>query len=124
MGAAALVSATILVGAGSATAAPTSPQDPDACAYGHVCAYRDVRAIGKIWTSPGCGFFNLGNMGLGDRISSIVMYLNGQNPSAQAYNWGGSAGWIKVGPLIIWPTNSYSYWGSENDIIDAVQVNC
>jgi hypothetical protein len=85
------------------------------------CYYDGINLTGKIWTAPGCGWFDLGRFSppLNDRISSIN---NRGNGAIQPYNWTGSS-WQPVGNLL--PVGqAFSYQGSLNNIIDAVSIAC
>ncbi|MCC5578590.1 peptidase inhibitor family I36 protein [Microtetraspora sp. AC03309] len=66
--------------------APASALSWD-CASGHSCYYDGANGVNRIWIAPSGGkCFNLGTMGLNDRISSIY---NRGNGAVHLYNWVG-----------------------------------
>jgi hypothetical protein len=97
-----------------------TPASAYGCPDNYSCYYDGHYGTYKIWTAPSCGFFDLGRFSppLNDRISSIVNLGHG---SIQAYNWVGY--WQAVGGRV--PVGyEADYWGSWDNIIDAVSIAC
>ncbi|MFE2538859.1 hypothetical protein [Actinacidiphila glaucinigra] len=89
LGAGAILSATVVAPSQAASQA-------DYCYPGKSCYYDGANGNYKIWTAPSNGCHNLGNIGLNDRIDSIV---NKGGGAIHLYNWNGSNAWISLGSI-------------------------
>jgi hypothetical protein len=92
------------------------------CDYGLVCGYDASGDL--LWWDGVCDplhIFNFGADGLSDITWRITNYL--PNSAAQAYNYGGSAGWLTVGSPVTYPGVRLYATGSPQGI-DGVKVIC
>ncbi|MEU6340305.1 peptidase inhibitor family I36 protein [Streptomyces sp. NPDC046977] len=107
----------------SATVAAPSQaaSQADYCYPGYSCYYDGANGTHKIWTAPSRGCHNLGDIGLNDRIDSIV---NKGGGTVHLYNWNGSNAWIALGDVPVSHANFQpANLGSSANKVDMVCID-
>ncbi|MEU4541037.1 peptidase inhibitor family I36 protein [Streptosporangium sp. NPDC023825] len=85
------ISVLLATAAAAAMGLATTPAPASAlaweCASGYSCYYDSANGVNRIWIAPSGGkCFDLGTMGLNDRVSSVY---NRGNGAVHLYNWLG-----------------------------------
>lgn len=112
--------ALIVLIAVPAQAATTSETRWGACSSGDTCLFDGRNGRARFWVAPDCGFWNLGTMRprRDDRLTSI---RNRSDSHVELLDLE-EGEWVLVRTIRPWTRVNLRSW--ENDIVDAVRIEC